>query len=352
MIDTIKIKISSFGYQVTNYSMFGTTERAMDSNPLSFFKYKNKLSKKETGDRYYPDVTILKQGFDYNLIVEFSAPTIVFGHSFNELTDEDLGLLLETLSGKLAEMGVCVNPSNLARADVIALHVAKNIVLEKPRAQEIIRDLSRLAKPAGMDASRVRFANGGESLFFHAGTHEFVLYDKESDLKKFKNRSIDRFKPAVNIPPMNILRIEARLLDRVKLNAVMKKIGRNQNPKFKNVFKRESCRLILLSYWRTLIASQGQPITPDSSLKLLGNIIRVMRCKPQKAINYLGLLNLMADNNGVNGLRSLIQERYPGVKWRTIGSHINKLNKSTLCFCPDYMAEVEKQIIECEPVRV
>ncbi len=50
-----------------------------------------------------------------------------------------------------------------------------------------------------------------------------------------------------------ILRIEARLTKKVKMNAILKSLGLSENPTFKDVFKKDLCQKILLNYWDVLI---------------------------------------------------------------------------------------------------
>ena len=63
------------------------------------------------------------------LKIEFSAPKMLFGNNFDELTDSDFPNLLTKLKRTLKEMGVFILEDHLTSAPVSAIHFSKNIPL-------------------------------------------------------------------------------------------------------------------------------------------------------------------------------------------------------------------------------
>ena len=83
---------------------------------------------------YKPRLTLYKRpnkqgGSDMPLKIEFSAPKMLFGNNFDELTDSDFPNLLTKLKRTLKEMGVFILEDHLTSAPVSAIHFSKNIPL-------------------------------------------------------------------------------------------------------------------------------------------------------------------------------------------------------------------------------
>jgi hypothetical protein len=58
-----------------------------------------------------------------------SAPKLLLGNNFDELTDDDFRRLCKKLVNVLAEMSVKVTARTLAKVNVSAIHYSKNITL-------------------------------------------------------------------------------------------------------------------------------------------------------------------------------------------------------------------------------
>jgi len=350
MIDTIKILISRDKYIVSDYMSFNTTKLAMENNPAGYYSYINTYARSKKLFYYYPKVTICKQGRNYNLIVEFSAPKIIFGENLSELDNTYFEDLIRKLITRLNEMGVIVNSKNLINADVISLHASKNIFLKNIKPQEIIRELSKNENPMRLDVNRKSYTNNGESLQFHASSHELVLYDKMADMVKSKIRSIDKLKPKIALPNINILRIEARLIKKRKLNSILKRLGYQKNPILRDVFNEQLCKLVVLTFWNDYVIKGRPPITQDTTLNTLKNIILAMKPKMKKAIYLTGLLTIINSEDGIGGLASQLKESYPQGRWQRIKVDINKLNKTIINNNDNFLVEIEKQLKEFQPI--
>lgn len=110
-----------------------------------------------------------------------------------------------------------------------------------------------------MDFDHKDFRNSGHSLQFYTNSHSLVMYDKVQDPKKAERRAMDKdqnsiqqslFDTLMKKEKKEVLRIETRLAKKVKLNAVLKDLGYNDNPTFKDIFKKELCQKMPQSYWQ------------------------------------------------------------------------------------------------------
>lgn len=353
MLDTIKIIIPQNDYIITDYELFGATKSAVERCPAGYRSFINVYAKRKKPDIYYPKAAILKQDSRLNLTVEFSAPNVMFNNNINELNETDYEKVACNLSYKLAEMGIDVKNNILINADVLALHVSKNILLENSRPQEVIREICKADNPPRLDINKKSYTNNGESLQFHAASHSFVLYDKMADIAKSKIRSIDKFKPKLNLhmsPPPNILRLEARLIRRRKLSGVLAQLGYPIEPKFKDVFDTNLCKQALLLFWDSFVLSSLPPPVHDSPLETLHRIIIAGSPKPKRAVYLTGLATIIGGGGGISGLRSQLKERYSNYNWRHIKADINILRNILLTNNDECLAEVEEQLKKFQPI--
>ncbi|MCH8908784.1 MAG: MBL fold metallo-hydrolase [Candidatus Heimdallarchaeota archaeon] len=84
---------------------------------------------------YLPRLTLIarndKEKFILQLKIEFSAPKILYGNNFDELTGENFYELIAELKEKLKIMGVVTTEDKLIDANISAIHSSKNIILDK-----------------------------------------------------------------------------------------------------------------------------------------------------------------------------------------------------------------------------
>jgi hypothetical protein len=84
------------------------------------------------GEKYLPQVTIYTNKNLYGhypyLYIRFSAPKIIFGDNYNELTDKDFKKLVKKLVKILRKMGVKTSVKVIINARVVEAHFAKNFI--------------------------------------------------------------------------------------------------------------------------------------------------------------------------------------------------------------------------------
>ena len=125
-----------------------------------------------------------------------------------------------------------------------------------------------------------------------------------------------------------MIRIEARLAKKVKLNSVLKELGYKENPTFKDVFKKGLCQKILQSYWQELIMSKDLFLFDMESnpQKTLVNVFKnKQKIKAKKAIYLVGLRVLSKE--GIRDTRAIIEQYVVTRTWYRIAKDLPFLDE-------------------------
>ena len=139
---------------------------------------------------YKPRLTVTKRlnrlgGYDIPIKIEFSAPKMLFGNNFDELTDNDFPQLVTKLNTTLREMGVYISEERLANAPVSAIHFSKNIALtDYTLPYTYIKQLTKLNINKKLDTNQTDYRNEGHSFKYRANSFEIAFYDKLKDLQQ------------------------------------------------------------------------------------------------------------------------------------------------------------------------
>jgi hypothetical protein len=273
--------------------------------------------------------------------VEFSAPKLLFGNNLEELTDKDFELAVERLHQRLLEYGLVVSKQSIRNAAVTTFHPSKNIALTGGyTASMVSRELAKININKKFDLQKTSFRNDGQSLQGWTQAHSIVVYDKIADLAQNKKKAIDKDQAPKQLvlfekikaeqPSLEVLRLEIRLTQKQKINAIFKGLGLPPNPTFEQVFKKDVCQKIVQSYWNTLVEGEnlflfGAESNPKNLLK------RVLRQNPKmqakNAVYLVGLNALCNDEGGIRELRSILAKRQSPRGWYRITDGISLLNE-------------------------
>lgn len=365
MIDTVCLLIPKkqmkFISGISSWELYSKTDQ--------YTKYVRNPSRleKETG-MYFPRLTGYKRrfGLDENVRVEFSAPKLLYLNNLDELEDGDFQKIVHVLRKRLEKMGVLLTDSVIENASVSSVHFSKNILLKDGyTVTYVISQLGKIDLRKSFDFAKTRFVNDGESLYAHTTAHQFVVYDKVSDLVKGKKRAIDKdqtmyqsnlfetFKRS-NLSK-EIIRFEVRLAQKQKLNSVLKSLGYQENPKFSDVFSSKLSQEVVKDYWDRLVLEKNSSfLSVDLSIK---DILQVMfltdrNLKPNKAIYLLGLYMVARDENGIRQLRSIVTKRMHERSWyrmaqelRYAGELITKNNLRS------WVSQISEELSDYKPYK-
>jgi hypothetical protein len=114
-----------------------------------------------------------------------------------------------------------------------------------------------------MDLNKTDFRNGGEAVRYFAKSHEFVAYDKIADLKKSKDRAMEKndrecnlqmdiFQTIRETKPLEVLRLELRLKNRPKMLSIFQTLGIKSDLSFQSLFSKKISQRLLLHYWKSI----------------------------------------------------------------------------------------------------
>jgi hypothetical protein len=338
MLDTIILQIPATHFMITNYFNFGTTKINVQNYPLSFGKWVNnpKAQDKKQGI-YKPRLTLIKRGNKLFLKMEFSAPKLLFKNNVDELEDKDFDQVIKTIQGKLKDMGVTIWTHSLEKAEVLSFHPSKNIPLSNGfTAIFVIKELKKTDISKRFDLNETEYRNNGEVMQIYTNSHSFVIYDKINDLSKPPKRAIDKNQTLEqlnifdyvkkNKKHLELLRFEARLSNKQKMNAILENLGYPANPTFKEIFNKDLCKKIINYYWDTFFAGNlflfAINSNPQEILRLI--LSKYPDIKITKAINLVGFYVLCKDEEGLRGFRKIIDAYKPKTNWQVVKRDIKQ----------------------------
>ncbi len=344
MLDTVVLNIPK--EQIREVAD-GTAQRwDLQSKTSNYRKLTKNPPRGIRNDVYRPRLTGMERSVGHGqkvsfVRVEFSVPKLLFGNNLEELADKDFEPVVELLYQRLLDYGLIVNKRDIKNAAVTTFHPSKNIVLSGGwTASGISQELSKINLNKKFDLQKTSFRNNGCSLQAHTLAHSVVVYDKVADLAQSKKKAIDKDqvprqmalfqKLKTDQPLLEILRLEIRLTQKQKINAVLKELGLPINPTFEQIFKKDVCQKIVQSYWDTIIEGENLFLfSIESSPKNL--LKRVLRQHPKmqakNAVYLVGLNALCNDEGGIRELRAILTKRQSPRGWYRITDGISLLNE-------------------------
>ena len=343
MIDTVIISIPKD--KVVNVSnpaneTLGWDQQSKTSIYSKFVRNPTKREK-ESGD-YFPRLTGIKRQTDGRIDsfikVEFSVPKLLYMNNLDEVKECDFKLVIDALKDRLLRMGIGVSEKYLSYAPVSAVHFSKNIQLtDGYTSQFVITELNKVDIRKSFDFTKTKFMNDGQCLYAYTISHSFVVYDKVADLKKDEKRAVDRdqtlyqrnlFDEIKKEEMYEIIRFEARLSKKQKMNALLNKLGFAQNPTFEQIFSKNISQAVLKHYWQTLVKDNSILLFSFASgpKDILKHILIVNpKLKPKQALYFASLISMTKDGNGTRELRSILKKYSDDRTWYRIKEDIREV---------------------------
>ena len=335
MIDTVVLTLQDHQFQIVDPSQFkpnawqilevkqqrlqGEQHRKAVCNPSKHQQREGPHKPRLTlhGRRY------VGGSYSVTLKVECSIPKLLFGNNFQELTGNELLEVCETLSDRMAEMGVYCHFYELQQATVSAIHYGKNIILnDYVTCGSVLRELSKVDVKAWFDFSKTDFRNNGHLYKIHSNEFELVFYDKIKDLKKAvrsPKRALEQDQVLQQSllnrkdfsTEQQVLRVEARFGSRRKLKSTLEKlglfVGHVTKMTFEALYSLDLARRLLLHQWKPfrkalsmITASAGQSVAT-----LFEQIRAVNPSMTDGAALKLLAAHVLVDDIGWPGLKSV-----------------------------------------------
>lgn len=329
MVDTVKLLFPEGQYLLRNRDelRYSSTERGVK-------KYMRNPSASELkSGMYLPRITLIQRptryGVKEELAVEFSAPKLVFGNNFDELTDANFELVIDRLVAALRYLGINILRHFVEQAKVVAWHPSKNIVfLDYFACSIVINTLRKVNISLVYDIQKTDFKDG-EVLHFHCNSIDIVFYDKLADLRKGKvsdkkatenhNKIQLSFWEELNdMKPLSVLRFEIRLNGIAAVKRTFSPLT-TEELNFKNLFSSKLSKQVLLNHWQK-ISRDIDYLSLDTSkpLELLENyLIEHEDITPQSALSALAGI-YVANQVGSRALRRVLDERFGTHVWKNL----------------------------------
>lgn len=213
-----------------------------------------------------------------------------------------------------------------------------------------------------LDLTKTDYRNEGQAIVYHSNSFELKIYDKIKDLeqdKKFgEKRSLEKqsqyhpdlfnytdYKSKVR----DVIRIEGRF-SRRKLKSLLNKLLIANNIIFKDLFKKEISRAILMYYFKQ--------ITKDLylmhfDLKNIDNVIAAIRSKNPKIkqTKILQLIGFIQVVQSIGNRGARVELNVPNHQWYRMQKELkeiecNQKNYSFISIC-----DLEKKLEKFETVK-
>lgn len=332
MVDTIKLLMSVPKPLALDGRRFVPTIGEL----VNSTKYGKAVLNPSTGyakmGKYMPRLTLFKRpsnhGAVYQLAIEFSAPKMLFGNNFDELTESDFEPLIQILKERLNELIGCRYFNvQLTHCEVGAWHPSKNIVfLDYTSVQTILNTIGKLDISRIYDLQKTDFKDG-HVVHIHCNSLDIAFYDKLADLRKAKKSEkralesdntiqLNLFDRLTEFRPMTVFRYEVRLNGRA---AVKRAYPQLTEWTFESLFKKSLSQELLVRHWKKITALVDVlALDVNKPYELLQNYLEANESiTPQTALAaVMGLL--VISQVGAAGLRNALESRFGVHAWQRI----------------------------------
>jgi len=376
MIDTIVLTLKTGMYTIFEPDNFSPSTRGLTDPTAGYYRLggrsnitckQNPTPNELKRGIYKPRLTVTKRinrdgNFEIPLKIEFSIPKLLYGNNFDELTDTDFPAIIQKLKAVLKEMGVYLFEKNLINAPVSSVHYSKNIALtDYTTPYTYLEQLTKLNINKRLDTNRTDFRNEGHSFKYRANSFEIVFYDKIKDLQQAKmseKRAEEKdnalqlglFDILTQRKPLEVLRVEIRLNKRQKISQLLKKVDKEVEPTFSNIFNQDTAKKVLL-YYINEIEEAYPPLLNyqyDSPKKFFTGFLTINpKVKLTLALKMLGL-RVLLDEIGAREFREMTK-RYGNPVWYSLNKEMKNLSNVDE---PSVFSLLRKQITDFEPLKL
>lgn len=341
MIDTVVLTLPIHHFRIIRSELFQPDAKWLHTAPYiaqvnGVCKcVQNPTKEDERCGIYKPRLTLMRRWDGtkgvITLKIEFSVPKLLFGNNFDELSDNDFSEAIKKLQDTLLDMWIRVSDGRLEKAIVSTIHYGKNIILDDYTS--VSKVLSLVAKTKiseRFDAGRTDYQNGWELFRLHTKSFQIVLYDKIADLRKSEARWVDKDMKLVNYQmslfddirreentrnkkSFEVLRIEIRFMNKVKLKSLFKelKIPFEEPFTFQDAFCMENARKIIEHHWNQIMIDLRMLEFIEMKPIDRWNIMLQKACnKTPSKVLALAMLSELLANDDYRTIRKQFEARY------------------------------------------
>ena len=153
-----------------------------------------------------------------------------------------------------------------------------------------------------------------------------------------------------NKKPFEVIKMEVRINRRQKINQILKKIGKEVEPTFANIFNQDTAKKVLLHYINEIEEAYPPLLTYqyDSPKKFfIGFLVANPKIKLTPALKMLGL-RVLLNEMGVREFREMAK-RYGNSAWYGLNKEMKKLNGANEV---SVFSMLRKQLAEFKPMKL
>ncbi len=298
MLDTIALTLDRHQFEVLDPDRFSPSAKGLLAPPYyplgargNFASVLNPTKMNLAAGRYAPRLTLVKRkvrsGFSLTLRIEFSAPKLLYGNNFDELTGRDFEAVLDALHRSVVAAGIRVRIDTLRGANVSAIHFSKNIAFtDYTTCSMVMSELAVIDLDGRLDLSHTDYRNEGHAIRYHANSYEVTFYDKLKDLDKARyseKRAIEGdYRPQLHLfadhgafpKELEVLRMEVRLGTRAKIMGIVRSIEPGTEPTFAALGNPWIAKAALMRFWKAVrsqlpLVEQAKAQRPEDLLARL-----------------------------------------------------------------------------------
>ena len=215
-----------------------------------------------------------------------------------------------------------------------------------------------------LDLTKTDYRNEGQAVVYHSNSFELKVYDKIKDLeqsnKSGEKRSLEKqnkYRPDLfnytnyktTLNDLQVLRIEGRFVRR-KLKSLFARLKISSKFTFKDLFKKEVSKAILVDYFKQITADL---YILHFDLDKIDNLLTTIRnqnpnIKPAKILQLIGFIQTV-QSLGNRGAR--VELNVPNHQWYKFQREVkqiksNQKNHRFMAIC-----DLEKKIEEFEAIE-
>jgi hypothetical protein len=303
---------------------------------------------------YHPTLSAYKH-FHHNrrvfVKVQFSAPKLFWGNNLDELENCHAIPVAQKLKVALANMGLTPNRDALLRAQVKNLHYSKNILLGNGyTANEVIQTIGRIQSGGRLQKRESQYNRNGSGVNLFNKSFGFSIYDKIPELGPELIGLLQQ-----NGTAPQVMRLEARLINKYKINHTFEKLDLGQNPTLLEVFDSEKSRQVVTHFWQELVAPQMALVTQtdESPNSIIQTLIRTIPdITIHKAIKVTSLILAGRATGGLSELRTIVLSQKNWRTWARLYKDIKEASQALEAQEDNWWEQIETQLAEYESLSL
>lgn len=372
MIDTITLRLNETQFKINDHTQFSPDCHDFFYPPYARMgsrgyldAYQNPTRAELQKGNYKPQLTVRKRmqrnGFPIFLYIQFSAPKLLYGNNFDELTNKDLYAIVDELRQKLFEMSVIVKQETLLKAAVVKIHYSKNIVLPEFVIPHLVTsEIRKVDFDLRYDLAEKDYRNAGHSVRFHSNEFELIFYDKKKDLERAKisdKRAVEKdsaiqlglFDSLHTKNPFEVLRMEVRLNTYQKIASELKM--EKEDMTLINLFSIHKSSQVLSKYWNEIITSYKllKCDISDKERFFARFMVHNPNARLTNALAAYACIETIKEM-GTRKFRRLVETRYSRRAWYGLKDSMNKYELYGKI--PKHFEAVTQALDEYTPLRL